>query len=159
MKFEKLLLSAATAFCLVGASGAAMADNTCPGGYLSGVIEDDVAVGSGTSCVIQDASISGDIIASGAEDVIVISTKVAGAIKLDDGSSAAVIASSAKNIRIRRNEVAIVLGSIANRNLVVNANVVARVKQNGAVVSIICRRNADLDESRNNTEGEEDCRG
>jgi hypothetical protein len=79
-------------------------------------------------------------------------------IKIIDGESATVCVSSAKNIRLRRNVVAVAFNSLANRNLVVSRNDIARVKQNGAVISIKCRENIDLDASRNNTGGEEDCR-
>ena len=157
MKSQKLLIIAAIVCLLVGAPGAAMAANNCPGEYLSGNIQDDVVILSGTSCVIQDATVTGDITASEALDVAVVNTKVSGNIKIDDGESATVYVSSAKNIRLRRNVVAVAFSSLANRNLVVRRNGIARVKQNGAVVSIICRGNEDLDASRNNTEGEEDC--
>ena len=64
---------------------------------------------------------------------------------------------SAESIRVRRNDVALVVGSIAKRNLVVNRNIFAGVKQNGAIVSIICRGNGELDARFNNTEGVEEC--
>jgi len=157
MRFQNLLLSAATAFCLVGASGAAMAVENCANGFLSGVIEEDVII-DGTNCTIQDASVSGDIIATGVGDMTVFSTKASGKIQIQDGGVATVGISSARNIRVRRNQVAIVFGNLANRNLVVNRNAIASVKQNGATLSIICRGNLELDETRNNTEGEEECR-
>jgi hypothetical protein len=158
MKSQKLLVIVVSVCLLVGAPGAAMAENNCPGEYLAGNIEDDVVVLSGTSCVIQDATVTGDITASEALDVAVVNTKVSGNIKIIDGESATVYISSAKNIRLRRNAVAVAFNSLANRNLVVSRNGLARVKQNGAVRSIICRGNLDLDASRNSTEGEEDCR-
>ena len=158
MKTQKLIVITAIVCLLVGAPGAAMAENNCPGEYLAGNIQDDVVIFEGTSCVIQDATVTGDITASEAKDVAVVNTKVSGNIKIDDGESATVYVSSAKNIRLRRNVVAVAFNSLANRNLVVSRNDIARVKQNGAVISIRCRGNVDLDASRNNTEGEEDCR-
>jgi hypothetical protein len=158
MKFPKLFVSALTSCVLVGAPGAAMAVNNCPGEYLSGVIEGDVVILFGTSCVIEDATINGNITATEAKDVAVVNTGVLGNIKIDDGESATVYQSAAKNIRLRRNAIAVAFDSRANSNLVVNGNGIARVKQNGAVDSIICRRNLSLDASRNSTEGEEDCR-
>jgi len=157
MKLQKLLVRAATAFCLVGASGAAMAVEDCRNGYLSGVIEEDVIV-DGINCTIQDASVSGDIIATGVGDMTIFSTKASGNILIEEGGVATVGVSSARNIRVKRNNVAIVFGNLANRNIVVNRNDIASVKQNGATLSIICRGNVELDESRNNTEGEEECR-
>ena len=158
MKSQKLLIIAAIVCLLVGAPGAAMAENNCPGEYLAGNIQDDVVILSGTSCVIQDATVTGDITASEALDVAVVNTKVSGTIKIIDGESATVYVSSAKNIRLRRNAVAVAFSSLANRDLVVSRNGIARVKQNGAVNSIRCRGNVDLDASRNNTEGKKNCR-
>jgi len=157
MKTQKLLIIAAIVCLLVGAPGAAMADNNCPGEYLAGNIQDDIVILPGTSCVIEDASVTGDITASEAEDVAVVNSGVSGDIKITDGQSATVVYSAAKNIRLRRNVVALVFKGIANRNLVVNRNDIARVKQSGAVRSLKCRGNADLDASRNHG-GEEDCR-
>jgi len=156
MSFQKLLLSAAAAFLMIGASGAAHADIDCSG-YLSGVINDDVSITEGNTCIIQDAVVLGEVIATDAGDVSVLKSQVSGNIHLDDSRVALVALSSARNIRTRRNEVAIVLGSLANRNIIVNRNVLASVQQNGAVVSIICRANGELDESRNNSEGDEEC--
>ena len=158
MGFPKLFVSALTSCVLVGAPGAAMAVNNCPGEYLSGVIEDDVVILFGTSCVIEDATVNGDITSSEAKDVAVVNSGVRGNIKIIDGESATVYGSAARNIRLRRNIVAVAFDSRANRNIVVNGNDIARVKQSDAVRSIICRRNLNLDASRNSTEGEEDCR-
>ena len=134
-----------------------MADNNCPGEYLAGNIQDDIVILPGTSCVIEDAAVTGDITASEAKDVAVVNSGVSGNIKIIDGESATVVYSAAKNIRLRRNTIAVAFDSRANRNLVVSRNDIARVKQNGAVRSIICRGNLNLDASRNSTEGEEDC--
>jgi len=61
-------------------------------------------------------------------------------IVIEDSGLASVIASSARNIRVRRNNVAIVVGSIDKKNLVVNRNLVAQVKQNGAILSIMQKK-------------------
>ena len=156
MKAQKLIVMAAIFCLLVGASGAAMAVEDCAGGLLTGIIDEDIVLDGG-DCLIRDASVSGDIRASNAEDITVVSTQASGVILIEDSGAASVIASSARNIRVRRNNAALVVGSAARRNLVVNRNFGAVVKQNGAIISIICRRNVNLDARFNNTEGEEEC--
>lgn len=62
MKFQKLLLSAATAFCLVGASGVAMAqDNNCPGGTVENQTVDSNLVVTNQDCLVQGAIITGSV--------------------------------------------------------------------------------------------------
>ena len=157
MKPQKLLLGAATAFMLVGASGAAMADNTCLGGFLGGVIDDDVTITAANSCVIQEATVNGDITASGAANVSILRSTASGNILIEESRIAAVVLSAAKNIRLLRNDVAIASASIANKWLRVNRNNIASVKQNGAVLGIVCLNNGEFEAARNNTEGEEEC--
>ena len=120
MGFPKLFVSALTSCVLVGAPGAAMAVNNCPGEYLSGVIEDDVVILFGTSCVIEDATVNGDITSSEAKDVAVVNSGVRGNIKIIDGESATVYGSAARNIRLRRNIVAVAFDSRDKINIVVN---------------------------------------
>lgn len=158
MSFQKLLLGAATAFCLVGASGAAMAVNTCPGGLISGIVNEDVIV-DGEDCDIDNADISGDVLISNSKNVTITRTKVEGNLHVDDSAVVAVLLSVAKNIRLRNNFVALLGISIANRKIVVNRNDFAVVKQNGAIAAIICKNNDELDERGNNTEGDDECGG
>ena len=62
MKFQKLLLSAATAFCLVGASGVAIAqDNICPGGTVVNQTVDGNLVVTKQDCLVQGATITGSV--------------------------------------------------------------------------------------------------
>jgi hypothetical protein len=156
MKSQKLIVIAAIVCLLVGASGAAMAVENCAGGLLVGIILEDVVI-DGSDCLIQDAAVFGDIRVSNSEDITIVSSEASGVILIQDSGVVAVIASSARNIRVRRNDLVLVVGSIAKRNLVVNRNDFAGVKQNGALLSIICRGNIELDARFNNTEGVEEC--
>ena len=157
MKFLKLVLSAATGCLLVGASGVAVAANNCEGGFLSGIIEQDVVV-DGQSCVLRDADVSGKIQISNAPNATVLSTKASGNIVVQDSAIVAIMASNARNILARRNDAVLVVGTLANKNLAVNRNVAAGVKQNDAVLSITCVGNGELDARFNYTEGEDNCR-
>jgi hypothetical protein len=44
MKFQSLFLAAATALCLIGAPGTAMARSDCPGGAIVGGVEDEIVI-------------------------------------------------------------------------------------------------------------------
>lgn len=57
------------------------------------------------------------------------------------------------------NKVATIFASVANEDIVVIGNDIARVKRTLAVNSIVCKRNGDLEASFNSTDplGTEDC--
>ena len=158
MRFQSFVVRGLAAGMLLSASGVALAVQDCSGGYLTGVIDEDVIVNGG-SCVIQDADVAGDIEITGADNVAVVSTKTSGNLVVDDSGLVAIIGNAVRrNIRLRRNDVAIVTGNIALRNLVVNRNLRATVRRNGALLSIVCvEGRGELDEEFNNTEGEEEC--
>ena len=84
MKFQKLLLSAVTAFLLVGASGEAAAI-ACLGGTVATDTVEEIVIKAGESCVIVDSVVKGQIKARpGAIAVIVKNTAVGGRIRIDD---------------------------------------------------------------------------
>jgi hypothetical protein len=150
-------MSVATGCLLLGGSGAVVAANNCETGFLTGIIEEDVIV-DGLPCVLRDANVSGKIQISNAPNATILSTKASGNIVVQDSAIVAIMASSARNILARRNDAVLVVGTLANKNLAVNRNVAAGVKQNGAVISITCVGNEELDARFNYTEGEDNCR-
>jgi hypothetical protein len=157
MKTQKLIVIAAIVCLLVGASGAAMAVNDCRDGFVTGVVNEDVIVND-TACVIKKADITGDIQITGAPNVTIFATKTSGKIVVQDSGVVALVGvTTPKNIRVRRNDVALVVGTVTLRKLVVNRNTYAGVKQNGALIAIICKGNDELDERFNSTEGEDEC--
>ena len=157
MKTQKLIVIAAIACLLVGASGAALAED-CAEGFLTGTINESVVV-NGTPCVISDAVVSGNIEIENADNATVVGSQLSGNLKVVNSGVVAIVGNAVrKNIRIRRNEVAVVVGNVSLRNLVVNRNLKALVKQNGALLSIRCvEGQGELDARFNNTEGEEEC--
>jgi len=157
MKSQKLLIIAAIVCLLVGASGAAMAVEDCAGGWLSGIIEEDVIVTDQT-CRIKDAEIFGDVNISGAPHAFIFASQVSGNIVVNDSAIVTIVSNTAKNIRARRNAVTVVHANVARRKIVVNRNDNAGVTENIGIVAIICKNNDELDARFNNTEGEDECR-
>jgi hypothetical protein len=135
---------------LVGASGAAIAQNTCESGFITGVVEEDIVLSGGPTagCDINGATVRGNIIANGA-DVNIQFTDVSGVIRLVNGDTAVISGSTAKRIRVARNKAAFLLGNVVNERIVVDRNEIARVKKNLAVDLISCRLNDDLRASYN----------
>jgi hypothetical protein len=160
MKFSNLFVSALTGCLLVGASGAAIAENTCESGFITGVVEEDIVISGGplAGCDINGATVRGNIIATGA-DVNIQFTDVSGVIRLVDGDTAVISGSTATRIRVARNKAAFLLGNVVNERIVVNRNQIARVKKNLAVDLIRCRFNEDLRASYNTVgpAGTEEC--
>ena len=157
MKTSKLIVIVGIVCFLVGASGAAMAFNSCPDGWLSGIIEEDVIVTDQT-CRIKDAEIFGDVNISGAPHALIFASKVSGNIVVNDSVIVTIVSNTAKNIRTRRNAVAVVHANVARRKVVVNNNRNAGVTENIGIVAIICKNNDELDARFNNTDGEDECR-
>jgi hypothetical protein len=86
MKFQKLLLSVATAFLLVGASGEAAAI-ACLGGTVAAETVDEIVIKAGESCIIVNSVVKGQIKARpGAIAVIVKNTDVGARIRIDGTS-------------------------------------------------------------------------
>jgi hypothetical protein len=80
---------AAISFILLFVSGAAMAAEDCAGGNLSGFIVTDIVIPEGGACVISNAIVQGNIIATGALDVtITFGVRVSGSIWILDSKVA-----------------------------------------------------------------------
>lgn len=95
MKFQKLLISAATAFCLVGASGVAVAqDNTCPDGTVVNQTVDGNLVVTKQDCLVQGATITGSVevnnLGKPAGIFILKDTTVQGEVRVTGGDSAVI---------------------------------------------------------------------
>jgi len=157
MKSLKLFVSVAIVCLLVGASGAAMADEDCASGYLTGYIEGNIIIPEGGTCYIEAAIVVGHVKASFAKDVTV-RAKVRGSIVIRDSELANVGNSTATRIVLKRNKVAFVGNSTAQKSIRVNENILAVVKVNYAGKDFICKNNQQLKASRNQAEFTEDCK-
>lgn len=160
MKTQKLIVIAAIFCLLVGASGAAMAENTCEGGWITGTVDEDIILrGQSQGCTIDNATINGNVIATGGADVTIQVSNVNGRIRIVDATTAVIFGTTAQNVRIARNTVAVLLSNIVQENIVVNRNDIARVNKNLAVQSLSCRGNDDLKASGNSVGpfGSENC--
>ncbi len=72
----------------------------------------------GTSCVINDADVSGDIEITNADYVTVVKTRTGGNLKVDDSGVVALVGNAVKrNIRVRRNEFASIVANAATRTI------------------------------------------
>jgi hypothetical protein len=112
MKTQKLIVMAAIFCLLVGASGAAMAENTCEGGWITGTVEEDVILrGQSQGCTIDNATVNGNVIATGGADVTIQVSNVNGRIRIVDATTAVIFGTTAQNVRIARNTVAVLLSS------------------------------------------------
>jgi hypothetical protein len=160
MKTLNLLKITALSCALLFVSGAAMADEDCAGGYLSGFITTNIVIPEGGTCVISNAVVQGDIIATGALDVTVtVGVRVSGSIWILDSKVANVQGAQVTgSIALTGNQVALLVGSNTLGHIVVNGNTLAVVKRVDTAGNLFCRDNQDLEASpRNHAGGEKDC--
>jgi hypothetical protein len=160
MKTLNLLKITALSCALLFVSAAAMADEDCAGGYLSGFITTNIVIPEGGTCVISNAVVQGDIIATGALDVTVtVGVRVSGSIWILGSKVANVQGSQASgDIALVDNQIALIVGSSALGHIIVNDNNIAVVKMVHAGGNLFCRDNQDLESTpRNYAAGEKDC--
>jgi hypothetical protein len=171
MKNQKLLISAAIVCLLVGASGAAMAQETCTEGILQGteeeplVVEGDIII-TGRSCFINNVIVNGDVTATNSEDLTMIDNEVVGNVRVIGGRFATIIGNKVGMVEdssntfpiltVSNNERASVLINLVTNAIVVTGNDIADIKKN-VVPFLFCDNNRRLDSFRNET-FEEDCR-
>lgn len=130
----------------------------CAEGVITGLVEDDIIV-DGQSCYDNDADVTGKITVTNSEDFTLSSSKVAGSVKVENGRYATVVGNAIdSSLTVKRNERAAVAINVVGRSLKVNFNIAASVKQNGAVVAIVCRGNIRLESFGNNSQGDDECR-
>jgi hypothetical protein len=157
MKFMKLLSGAAAAFCLlVGASGAAMAVNTCEDGVIEGDVFEDIFIAN-RSCLIDDANVTGSIVAYNAEDMTIVGTFVTGRVVVSQSRNVIIVGNDLeRNLTVKNNERADIAANRAGRRTItVNRNGIAVVKRNISK-ALICKGNLRLN-ALGNENREEDC--
>ena len=82
MEFQKWFLSATTGCLLLGASGAALAeDSTCVGGIINNRTVDNVTV-NGTSCFISETKVNGNITVTNSPLFVMTNDRVLGTIAI-----------------------------------------------------------------------------
>jgi hypothetical protein len=160
MKTLNLLKITALSFMWIFVSGTAMAEEDCAGGHLSGFILTDIVIPEDGSCLIENAVVQGNIIATGARDVtITFGVRVSGGIWIANSKVANVQGAQVTgSIALTGNQVALLVGSNTMGHIVVNENTLAVVKRVDTAGNLFCRDNQDLEASpRNHAGGEKDC--
>jgi hypothetical protein len=157
MKTLNLLKISAISCVLLFVSGTAMAEEDCDGGYLTGFITTDIIIPEGKTCIIENAVVHGNIEAVGAVNVTVFLTRVSGRIFIQDSVIVTVQSTYAKYINLSGNEIAIVLGNIAQINMRVNNSARVWIEKNQVGVDLTCKNNSDGTAVKNTAGGKEDC--
>ena len=132
-----------------------MADIDCISAYITGYVTEDIVI-TFPSCVVENATVMGSITATDGNSlaIVVQNSNVSGNIVIEDAVIAAVQGSTAKNIHLRRNEVAQVVSSTTRAGIVVNDNDLAAVSQAHAGVNLACKNNERLLTGSGNSAGD-----
>jgi hypothetical protein len=158
IKTLNLFKITAISCALLFVSGTAMAVEDCASGYLTGFITTDILIPEGETCVIENVIVQGNIEAVGAVNVTVYLARVSGRVFIQDSAIVSVQGGQAKYINLSGNEIAIVLGNIAHKNLLANNNTRVWIEKNEAGEDLICRGNENGSAVGNRAGGEKDCR-
>jgi hypothetical protein len=156
MKTLNLLKITAISCALLFVSGIAMAEEDCDGGYLTGYITANIIIPEGGTCIIEKAIVRGNIEAVGAMNVKV-DARVSGKIFIQDSAIANVQGSTARYMNVSGNELAVVLGNIVQKNMIVNTNARVWIEKNQVGVDLTCKNNSDGTAVKNTAGGKEDC--
>ena len=157
MKIQKLILSAATAWLMVGVSGAAMAVD------CDGIIEDEtvqnVTVGEGASCIVIKSNVRGTFVATGASVVVLTGSNVDGQVLIEDSGVVAVEDNDIwdGSLIVRDSDQVAVTDNNVQGIIRVNRNISAIVTRNSSEVGILCKNNIKLDAAFNRASGNVDC--
>jgi hypothetical protein len=158
MKTLNLFKITAISCVLLFVSGTATAEEDCAGGYLTGFITTDIIIPEGGTCVIENVIVQGNIDAVGAVNVTVFLARVSGRIFIQDSAIVSVQGGQAKYINLSGSEIAVVLGNVAQVNMIVNKNGRVWIEKNQAGADLICRDNVEGSAVENWAGGTEDCR-
>jgi hypothetical protein len=123
----------------------------CAGGIIENQDVTEIIV-DGRNCFINDVNVTGSVIVTNSEDLIMTRTNVGGDIRIIGGRNATLVANttSGGNIVVSRNETAILVLNVAAQTIRVNGNIrKATVKRNFAGPLILCRNNGRLDAFEN----------
>lgn len=172
MKLLKMLVSTATACLLLGAAGAAMAQeepapvvDTCESGAIILKVVDEIVV-TDRSCFISDVLVSGNVTATGGQTVTISGSRINGNVSVTGGQNATVLGTQVLDgdILVEGNTNAIVsanrVESVAQQvggNILVNGNQEAKVNRNIADADITCTTNVDLNSFFNVAGGTSAC--
>jgi hypothetical protein len=157
MKIQNLLKITAISCALLFVSGIAMAEEDCDGGYLTGFIATSIIIPEGETCIIENAIVHGNIEAVGAVNVTVFLSRVSGRISIQDSTIVSVQSTYAKYVNLSGNQIALVLGNIAHKNLVANKNTRVWIEKNQAGENLTCTGNENGSAVENWAGGKENC--
>jgi hypothetical protein len=172
MKSQKLLVIAAIVCLLVGASGTAMAVDTCVDGVIQGTEDEPLTVDSivvnGQSCFVHHVIVQGDVTVTNSEDFSMVDCKVEGSVSVKQSGSVIILANTVgivegdlatrSNLVVSRNDRAWILLNIVTGSTRVIRNSKADVKKNGVAINLLCLGNRRLDSFQNEVGVEELCR-
>jgi hypothetical protein len=180
MRFQRLLLGTAIACLVVGASGAAMARNDCPGGAIVGGVVDEIVINVFESCSIVGVLVTDRIRITGADDINIVNSSIRGDARVRETRAVTVVGNlvSGGNLVARDNldvsvannvvqggsilvtddreeQTVLVQGNTVDRgNLRVNGNERAEVTDNSVTDGdIVCKDNDRIDAKDNSARG------
>jgi hypothetical protein len=159
MKFLKLVLSVATGWLLVGASGAAMAVD-CASGSIVNTTVDEISV-TGQGCLIWQVIVEGPVEINNGAVVVMIDNRVSGRVRVQNSQTVLLSRNTVynSNLVIKTNTSAALLANVVvGGSIRVIDNTQAEVRENVASKNILCANNGKLDSFFNNAGGEEECR-
>ena len=148
MSFQKLILSAATAFLFAGVSGGAAMAEGCGDGLIQGETIDGNLRITDDSCTIVSSTITGNVRVLNSEHVVLLNNKIGGRIRVDGNAgfgTANVIGNTVFGgpLVVREMQTANVIEnetlSKADGNIRLIGNVSALVQKNIAAQDLICR--------------------
>jgi hypothetical protein len=160
MKFQKLILSAATAFLMVGGSGAAMAVDCANGRIIFETVPEIVI--DGQSCFIYAVTVEGKVTVTNSPVLNMSFTNVGGPMTIKNGENASVFRVDVLkgNLVVNNYDAAVVLSNtVKDGVLKVNNNLLAVVWRNTVTGNIKCTGNEELEAAGNRATGTEDCFG
>jgi len=168
MRFQKLLLSAATAVLLAGVSaGSAMAEGCGDGVLINESFDDTLRVTDEFSCTIIGSTIGGQLRLINVQHVLLVNNRVDGEIRVEGNAktgTANVIENTvfSGELLVREYETANVIGNetlekTGGGDIRVLSNIGAFVQQNVAAQNLVCEENTALDASYNVARGSERC--
>ena len=156
MKIQKLFLSFATAFLMVGASGAAMAVD-CASGIIAYAQVEEIII-DGQTCFIHKVLVEKNVDVKGGSLTMIDST-VGGTVFVRNGNQAVILFNTIAGdfLKVKNKKFAVVVANIVNGNIVVSENDFARVNENAAAGNITCENNIEEDSVGNRAGGKDRC--
>ena len=160
MKLNKLLVNAAAACLLAGASGVAMAAS-CASGFIVDRTVDSIEI-NGQSCFIIGVRVRGDVIVENSPSLSMVEIDVGGRIRVQNTDFVAIVNTRVTGGSLKVTEsglVAVKDNDVKAGSININTNVGAVVSRNDSERNINCLNNGELDSRFNHAKGDDNCKG